>query len=217
VVDPEAAAAQPEGGDARGARGLQKKLAEVVAEEAARHPDTPIEAFATDEHRLGLKPVTRRVWAPVGERPIAPGHHRFEWLYVTAFVSPATGESFWYVSNGVSKPFFEALLRLFAEEAGAGRERRIVLTLDNAGWHGEAGLVVPDGVRLVFQPAYTPEVQPAETLWTLVDEPVVNKHIPTLEALEEIISSRCAVLASERARIKSQTGFHWWQKNANPS
>jgi hypothetical protein len=124
--------------------------------------------------------VTRRVWAPVGERPIAHGHHRFEWLYVTAFVSPATGESFWYVSNGVSKPFFEALLRLFAEEAGAGSERRIVLTLDNAGWHSEASLAVPDGLRLVFQPAYTPEVQPAETLWTLVDEPVVNKHIPTL-------------------------------------
>ena len=48
LVDPEAAAAQPEGGDGRRARGLQK-LAEVVAEEAARHPDTPVEAFATDE------------------------------------------------------------------------------------------------------------------------------------------------------------------------
>ena len=126
--------------------------------------------------------MTRRVWAPVGERPIAHGHRRFEWLYVTAFVSPATGESFWSVSNGVSKPFFEALLRLFAEEAGAGRERRIVLTLDNAGWRGEAGLAVPDGVRLVFQPAYTPEAQPAETLWTPVDEPIVNKHVPSLES-----------------------------------
>jgi len=160
--------------------------------------------------------VTRRVWAPIGERPIAHGHHRFEWLDVTAFVSPATGESFWYVSNGVSKPFFEALLRLFAEEAGAGRERRIVLTLDNAGWRGEAGLAVPDGVRLVFQPAYTPEAQPAETLWTLVDEPIVNKHIPTLEALEEIVSSRCAALASDHEKIKSQAGFHWWPKIANP-
>lgn len=126
--------------------------------------------------------MTRRVWAPVGTRPVAHGHHRFEWLYVTAFVSPATGEVFWevfwYVANGVSKPFFEALLGLFAEEAGAGRERIIVLVLDNAGWRGEAGLAVPEGVRLVFQPAYTPEVQPAETLWTLVDEPVVNQHVP---------------------------------------
>ncbi len=160
--------------------------------------------------------MTRRVWAPVGERPIAHGHHRFEWLYVTAFVSPATGESFWYVSNGVSKPFFEALLRLFAGEAGAGRERRIILMLDNAGWHGEAGLVVPDGVRLVFQPAYTPEMQPAETLWTLVDEPVVNQHIPTLEALDDIISTRCAALAGDRPNIRSHAGFHWWPNIANP-
>src|SRR5271166_5242814 len=97
-----------------------KKVAQVVADQAAAHPGVPVEAFATDEHRLGLKPIVRRVWAPVGERPISHGHHRFEWLYVTAFVSPAAGEVFWYVSNGVSKPFFEALLRLFAEEAGAG-------------------------------------------------------------------------------------------------
>jgi hypothetical protein len=34
---------------------------------------------------------------------------------------PATGETFWYVSNGVSKPFFAALLALFARglERGA--------------------------------------------------------------------------------------------------
>jgi hypothetical protein len=43
------------------------------------------EVFATDEHRIGLKPVTRRVWAHVGERPIAHGYHRFDWLYITAF------------------------------------------------------------------------------------------------------------------------------------
>jgi hypothetical protein len=65
--------------------------------------------------------VVRRIWAPRGERPIAPGHHRFEWLYVTAFVSPSTGESFWYLTDNVSKRLFEALLALFAKEAGAGR------------------------------------------------------------------------------------------------
>ena len=67
---------------------------ERAAEEAQKHPERPVEIFASDEHRLGLKPVTRRVRAPIGERPIAPGHHRFDWLYVTAFVSPASGETF---------------------------------------------------------------------------------------------------------------------------
>ena len=136
LVDPEAAPKEPEIGHARRSGGIQKKLADAVAEEAAKYPDKPVEVFATDEHRIGLKPVTRRVWAPIGERPIAHGHHRFDWLYVTAFASPATGETFWYLSNGVSKEFFEALLETFAREAEAGLARIIVLVLDNAGWHG---------------------------------------------------------------------------------
>lgn len=84
-----------------------------------RHPGTVIETFAKDEHRIGLKPVLRRVWAPRGERPIARGHRRFEWLYVTAFVSPATGESYWYVATGVDKALFEGTFPLFARGAGA--------------------------------------------------------------------------------------------------
>ena len=39
---------------------LIKKLADTVTEEAAKHPDKPIEVWATDEHRLGLKPIHRR-------------------------------------------------------------------------------------------------------------------------------------------------------------
>jgi len=216
LVDPGAASEEPEIGDAgRGGR-VQKKLADAVAEEAAKHPDLPVEVFATDEHRIGLKPVTRRVWAPVGERPIALGHHRFDWLYVTAFASPATGETFWYLSNGVSKPFFEALLEIFAREAGAGGGRIILLVLDNAGWHGAAGLKIPEGIRLVYLPPYTPELQPAETLWTLVDEPIVNTHIATIAELEQIIARRCIALGDELEQIKTRTNFHWWPKPILP-
>lgn len=158
----------------------------------------------------------RRVWAPVGERPIAVGHHRFDWLYVTTFVAPATGETFWYLSNGVSKEFFEALLALFAREAGAGRERTIVLQLDNAGWHGEVGLTIPEGLCLVYLPPYSPELQPAETLWALVDEPIVNKHIEDIDALEQIVAQRCVDLAGMPDQIKSRTRFHWWPTTDAP-
>ena len=79
-----------------------------------------VEVWATDEHRLGLKPIHRRVWAPIGERPLALGHHRYEWLYVTAFVAPASGETVWYLSNGIDKPFFEKLLEAFARETVPG-------------------------------------------------------------------------------------------------
>src|SRR5919107_191384 len=161
LVGAEAATAPSRLRHAGGAGGLQKKLEQAVAEARAKHPDKPVEVWATDEHRIGLKPILRRVWAPRGQRPTALGHHRYEWLYVTAFVAPATGESHWSVGNGVSKPLFERLLALFAQEAGAGPQRTILLLLDGAGWHPEPGLRVPDGLRLIPLPPYTPELQPA--------------------------------------------------------
>ncbi len=133
-----------------------------MARARAAHPGRPVEVWAEDEHRLGLKPVRRRVWAPVGVRPVALGHHRHEWLHVTAFVRPTSGEALWYLSTGLSKPLFEALLAAFARQTGAGRRRSIVLVLDNAGWHGPEGLAIPEGISLVFLPPYSPELQPAE-------------------------------------------------------
>jgi transposase len=134
---------------------------------------------------------------------------------VTAFVLPATGETFWYVSNGVSKPFFEALLALFAREAGAGRERIIVLGLDNAGWHTEPNLVVPDGIRLVYLPRYSPELQPAEHLWPVLDEPLVNRSFETLTDLEQAVTERCRILHGDQ--LKPGTNFHWWPKPIVPT
>src|SRR5215203_1758274 len=67
-------------------------------------------------------------------------------LYVTAFVQPTSGEVFWSVSNGISKPFFAALLALFAREAGAGQDRVILLGLDNAGWHTDFFFQAEDGI-----------------------------------------------------------------------
>jgi transposase len=115
----------------------------------------------------------------------------------------------------VSKEFFEALLETFAREAGAGLARIILLVLDNAGWH--ANLKIPDGIRLVYLPPYTPELQPAETLRALVDEPIVNQHIASIEELDAKIAQQCVVLAERPEQIKTRTGFHRWPKPINPN
>ena len=132
-------------------------------------------------------------------------------------MAPASGETVWFVSNGISKPFFAALLAAFARQVGAGRDRVIVLQLDNAGWHTPANLPVPDGIRLVFQPPYTPELQPAEHLWPLLDEPIVNRHIADLDDLEAIVAERCCTLVDHRTTIRSSTNFNWWPKPTNPT
>lgn len=159
-----------------------------------------------------MKPITRGVWAPIGERPIAIGHHRFEWLYVTGFVEPATGRTVWNVSNTIGKAFFELVLADFAKSAGAGKKKRIVLQLDNAGWHGPENLAVPDGIRLVFQPPHSPELQPAEHLWTFVDEALANTYFETIEDLDNAVGDRCLALTDQPDIIRESTLFHWWPK-----
>jgi hypothetical protein len=205
------------GSQPRGAGGIQIKLAEIVAEKAARHPGAVIETSATDEHRIGRRPANRRVWAARGQRPVAPCHHRFEWLCVTTFVSPATGESFWYLSSGVDKNLCAETLARVAREAGTGRARIIVRVLDGAGWHTAHGLVVPKGIRRVSLPPYTPELQPAETLWVHVDEPIANRHLDTLAQRDPTVAAQRVALHADRDRVKGQSGFHRWPNRIEPN
>lgn len=99
---------------------------------------------------------------------------------------------------------------------GAGKTRHIVLVLDNAGWHGEAGLAVPEGVRLIFLPPYTPELQPAERLWPIVDEPLANRCFEALAEIDAILAERCRALVNDQFQIAAKANFAWWPKPIHP-
>ena len=104
-----------------------------------------------------------------------------------------------------------------AREAGAGLDRIILLVLDNAGWHSPPGLAVPEGIRLVYLPPYTPELQPVETLWVHLDEPIVNRHFDSLAELDAVVARQCVALNSDRHRVRGQAGFHWWPDRVVPN
>jgi hypothetical protein len=187
-------------------------LAQQVDEHRAANPGRPVEVWAFDEHRVGLKPITRRQWAPKGQRPTALGQHRFEWLYVYGFVHPSTGEVVWFLCNGVSTLLLGAVLAAFAAAVGAGREKLVVLVLDNAGWHSSDKLVVPEGLMLAFLPPYSPELQPAERLWPLTNEAVANQSFASLKELDEALGARCCALTGMPEVIKSYTSYGRWPK-----
>jgi len=75
--------------------GFQKNLPERLKEIRKAHPKAEIELWAEDEARLGLKPVIRRVWAPVGKRPVARFKRGYKWTYLYGFVRPESGEVYW--------------------------------------------------------------------------------------------------------------------------
>jgi len=180
---------------------------------ATAFPHAQVELWATDEHRIGLKPLLRRVWAPIGQRPRASVQHRFEWRYLVGFVHPASGRTLFHLATSVSIALFEVELAAFARQVGASPTKQIVLVLDRAGWQPTSvRLRVPDHVHLLFLPPYSPELQPAEHLWPLTNTCLINRHFASIEELEDVQFARCADLQRQPARIRSTTLFHWWPK-----
>ena len=169
-----------------------------------------MELWATDEHRIGLKPLLRRVWAPRGQRPIARVRHRFAWRYLVGFVHPASGRTVFHLATSVSIALFEVELAAFARQVGAGPDKQIVLVLDRAGWHTSVRLRVPEHVHLLFLPPYSPELQPAEHLWPLTNTALINRHFATIDDLEDAQFARCLDLQQRPDLIRSTTRFHWW-------
>jgi transposase len=138
--------------------------------------------------------------------------HRFEWRSLVGFVHPASGRTFFHLATTVSISLFEVELAAFAQVVGASPTKQIILVLDRAGWHKSVRLRVPEHVHLLFLPAYSPELQPAEHLWPLTNTVLANRHFATIDELEDAQAERCVVLQARRDLIRSATLFHWWPK-----
>lgn len=173
--------------------------------------------WAEDEHRLGLIPTMRRVWAPRGQQPIAPSDRRYQWLYVYGIVRPTTGATWWCLLPSMRTEAMSAALAAFARDEGIDARHRAVIVWDGAGGHTSRDLVVPDGIDLVPLPPYSPELQPAERLWPLVDEAIANRSFADLDALEDVLVARSRTLREQQADIRNLTCFHWWPSDCAPA
>jgi len=88
--------------------------------------EAEIDVWFFDEHRVGLKPILRKVWSKIGERPVASVNHRYEWLYVYGFVNPKTGESLWYLIPRVNTKWLNLVYKAFAVDAEISQKKSIV-------------------------------------------------------------------------------------------
>lgn len=166
---------------------------------------------------MGLLPTTRRTWSPSWRRPVACTRRRYLWNYVWGFVHPSSGRTEWMITSTVSAEGISADLKEFAAEVGAGPKRRIALVIDGAGWHTAGGVVLPEGVHLLFQPPYSPDLQPSEKLWPLLREDLANRDFNDIDDHRAVTVRRCLQLAQQTALVRSRTLFHWWPQDHGPA
>ncbi len=164
--------------------------------------------WTQDEARLGLKPILRRVWSPKGVRPIAHARPAYEWLWLYAAVHPSSGRVFWLVLPYLNAEMMQCFLNEFAR-AHAPQGKRVVMVLDGATAHRAKSLCIPERLTVVSLPAYTPELNPTERLWTVVKEGVANRSFDTLNVLEEAVCSRCQKISAAPEQVMALTNYHW--------
>ena len=105
-------------------------------------------------------------------------------------------------------------LKEFAREVGTGENKRIVLVLDRAGWHTSGEVEVPEGIHLEFLPTGSPELQPAERLWSLSNEAIANGLFEQISEIEDALVERCVQLLDQSGTIRDLTNYHWWPQAA---
>ncbi|HEU4751626.1 MAG TPA: IS630 family transposase [Armatimonadota bacterium] len=191
---------------------FQQQLPRRLRRHEKRHPEAGVELWAMDEHRVGLQPILRAVWARTGFRPRAQMRIGYKWLYVAGFVHPESGRTSLWLLSDVGTEVFSRLLQAFAEEQGVGPKKHVLLVLDQAGWHTSPKVRPPEGLSLVFLPPYSPELQPAEHLWPAVDEPLANRAFGSLAELERVLEDRCVRLGDVPEFVRGLTRFHWWPR-----
>ncbi len=161
--------------------------------------------MAEDEGRFGRVSIPRRAWAPPGVRPHAPKQMVREYTYVYAAVAPAEGK----MTSLILPTANAAMMQLFLEHVSqtfAGYF--IVMQVDRAGWHGAKALVVPDNIRLIAQPAYSPELNPVEHLWEeLREKQLANLALPALDEVVDRVCTGLQELEADPERLRSMTYF----------
>ena len=189
-----------------------------------QNPEADVEVWAMDEqtledslplrYRVGLKPVIRRIWVDEWKVPIAQVNWRFKWLWLYAFVHPRSGQTYWWILPYVNIRLFNKVLADFAQHFGIGDKKQVVLVVDQADWHTSEQVESPEGIHLEFLPSHSPELQPAERLWTLTNEPIANRSFESLDEVEEVLIKRCRQIIDQPDFVRGLTNFSWWSELA---
>ncbi len=160
-----------------------------------------------DEGRFGRINAPRRCWAPKGTRPDVPVQFVREYTYAYAAVSPHYGVMDSLILPEVNA---KAMSIFLAEVARRHPDEFILMVMDQAAWHRAVDLVVPDNMRLEWQPPYSPQCNPVENLWDEIREKwFPNLVFKSLDDVEDTLVEALLALENDAKRTQGIAGFDW--------
>ncbi len=174
-----------------------------------------VKLWVMDEARFGLHTEVRRLWATKGSRPVVTKQLKYEWDYLYGSLDIVGGDTHFCQVPGVNLKWDRAYLEdLVASCPGVVH----ILIRDGAGFHLRDGDPrLPEGVRTVDLPPYSPELNPCEQLWDIVKDSLGNKVFETVEKLREAMLPELARYWDDAAAVLRLIGRPWLLEQANVS
>lgn len=130
-----------------------------------------------------------------------------EYSYAFAAVSPHDGTLDSLILPEVDT---QAMSIFLAEVSIRHPQDFILMVLDGAGWHKDKGLEIPENIRLISLPPYSPQLNPAEHLWEEIREKwFTNLAFDSLDAVENHLADALRSLEQNQDKVRSLTGFDW--------
>jgi transposase len=144
-----------------------------------------IRVFSHDESRFGLMPITRRRITLEGVKPIQPFQIKFENYYLYGAIEPLTGEGFFLEMPRLDSICFQVYID---ELSSCYIKDLILLIIDNSSTHKAKRLKIPENVKLLFIPPYSPELNPIERFWQYIKDHITFSLIEDLDTLKQEVS-----------------------------
>lgn len=136
------------------------------------------------------------------------------WRAVMGAVEPRTGRVVSLLVGGLNHAWFSRFLALLTATFPG---ERLVVVLDNAGWHRSKDVVVPPTVTLVFQPPHSPEVNVMERVWQWIrGEHTRGRLLTSDEELDAVLCDALNELHTHPTRVRSLTNQSWLYPTRSP-
>jgi transposase len=168
----------------------------------------------SDEGRFGRITDPHGCWAPAGVRPTTHCQMIREYTYAYAAVSPADGE----LDTLILPNMYTSTFCVFLQEVARRHPEDFILWIhDGAPSHRSGALVVPNNIRLVELPPYSPELNPVEHLWEEMREKEFwNRTFRSMRAVERAMVLSLRRLEQDRPLVTSMTSFPWIMRSLAP-
>lgn len=143
---------------------------------------TSINLYYQDESRFGLMTHIGRCLTAKGVKPIVKYQHAFKNTYLYGSFSPINGDSFVYEIEGTTSDIFYQYLLEFSRYNP--KEFKIII-IDNAGFHSLKNYEIPENIKLIRIPPYSPELNASEKIWAYIKQFYKNNVFENLTTLKQ--------------------------------